>query len=235
MGMPVRPPTPWSFDLDGVAVNVTPKPVKYLRLRVVPPHGEVRVSAPLGVSRDEVRGFVRERGRWLHQARRDIVARSSRGELPLAAGGVVSLWGRPYPVAVALGARETACVVANEIRIVAKEPGGAEAVLDQLYRRELEAAIGPLRARWEHTVGRSAHTVRFRRMKTRWGSCNPVRRSITLNLALAQLAPPYLEYVLVHELVHLWERGHGEAFRDRMDAVLPHWRTLRGGLKQQRP
>ncbi|HMR48586.1 MAG TPA: SprT family zinc-dependent metalloprotease [Arachnia sp.] len=233
--MSSRLPSPWSFDLDGVAVNVTPKQVKHLRLRVVPPHGDVRVSAPLSVSRDEVRGFVRERRPWLLRARRDVVARSGRRALPLAAGGLVSLWGQPYPAVVTVGARESARLVAGEIRIVATEPARAEVVLDRLYRQELEAAIEPLRARWEDAVGRSAETVRFRRMKTRWGSCNPVRRSITLNLALAQFAPEYLEYVLIHELVHLWERGHGEAFRGRMQALLPRWRILRGELAQYQP
>lgn len=233
--MPPRLPAPWSFDLDGVAVNVTPKPVKYLRLRVMPPDGEVRVSAPLGVGREEVRGFVRERRLWLLQARRDVVARSRRSDLPLATGTTVSLWGRRVPVVVVAGVRESARVVAGEIRIVVKEPARAGIVLDRLYRRELEAVIDPLRERWEQRVGRSADTLRFRRMKTRWGSCNPVRRSITLNLALAQLPPQYLEYVLVHELVHLWERGHGAAFRGRMDAVLPHWPVLRAELMQHRP
>lgn len=233
--MSSRMPAPWSFDLDGIPVEVTPKAIKNLRLRVVPPAGQVRVSAPLGVRRDEVRGFVRENREWLLHARRGVRARSEQRALPVLTGEVVGLWGRPYPVSVTAGRRESARVVDGEIHIVAREPGRAEAVLDRLYREELETMIGPLRKRWEARAGRAADALRFRRMTSRWGSCNPVRRSITLNLALARFAPPYLEYVLVHELVHLWERGHGDGFRRRMDDLLPQWRSLRAELRQHQP
>ncbi|NHB83830.1 M48 family metallopeptidase [Tessaracoccus sp. HDW20] len=84
---------------------------------------------------------------------------------------------------------------------------------------------------WQGRIGREASLVRLRRMTTRWGTCNTRTGAITLNVALAEYRPEMLEYVVVHELVHLWERGHGPAFTARMDAHLPDWRSRKAALR----
>lgn len=224
----------WSFELDGILVAVTVKSVKYLRLRVVPPQGEVRVSAPLGVSQAEVRQFVQERREWLLHARREVVARAEIRR-PVTSSGVAWLWGVKYRATLTIGRWESAHRIGDAIHIVASEPGRADLVLDTLYRRELDIALEPMLDRWQERVGRNVKTLRFRRMTSRWGSCNSRTASITLNLALAQFRPEFLEYVLVHELVHLWEHGHGAGFQARMTALLPHWRQRRRELKEMQP
>jgi len=97
-------------------------------------------------------------------------------------------------------------------------------------RRQLAALIPPLLARWEPVIGVSVTGFRVRRMKTRWGSCNIRARRISLSAALASQPPGCLEYVLVHELVHLLERGHNARFYGLLDRFLPDWRERRAEL-----
>lgn len=94
----------------------------------------------------------------------------------------------------------------------------------------LNQRIPSLLHHWVPIVGKSPTALTLRRMKTRWGSCTPATGRIRINLELAFLPEQYLEYVLVHELTHLWERGHGAGFQRRMTQYLPQWKNLRSQL-----
>nr|WP_276312613.1 YgjP-like metallopeptidase domain-containing protein [Bifidobacterium santillanense] len=97
----------------------------------------------------------------------------------------------------------------------------------------INAALPGLLAKWTPIVGKAPTHVTLRLMTSRWGSCTPKTGRIRLNLQLGLMEPEFLEYVLVHELTHLWEHGHGERFRARMDAYLPRWRELRRELNRR--
>ncbi|RBP97959.1 metal-dependent hydrolase [Bifidobacterium aemilianum] len=97
----------------------------------------------------------------------------------------------------------------------------------------IEAKLPDLLARWGAVVGRRPSHITLRVMTSRWGSCTPRTGRIRLNLQLGLMDERFLEYVLVHELTHLWENGHGPGFQARMDSYLPGWRQLRRELNQQ--
>ena len=103
-------------------------------------------------------------------------------------------------------------------------------MLHRWRRGQLRGRLARLVARWEPKVGERVAEVRIRKMKTRWGTCNAAARRIWLNLELAKKPPSCLEYVLVHEMVHLIERAHNERFRCLMDGLMPRWRTHRDEL-----
>jgi predicted metal-dependent hydrolase len=105
-------------------------------------------------------------------------------------------------------------------------------ILNAWYRCQLQNQLPGLLAQWEPVVGVQAAECRIKRMKTRWGTCNITARRIWLNLELAKKPPECLEYILVHELVHLHERHHNERFRTLMDRYLPSWRLHRDRLNQ---
>lgn len=107
-----------------------------------------------------------------------------------------------------------------------------EAVLQQWYRRRLREQLPPLLAKWEAKVGVTIFQVRIKKMKTLWGSCNAEARRIWLNLELAKKPASCLEYILVHEMVHILERHHNERFRDLMDSLMPPWRLCREELNR---
>ena len=107
-----------------------------------------------------------------------------------------------------------------------------EAVLHRWYRQRLSEQIPLLIVKWEPVVGVEVADWAIRKMKTRWGSCNPDAQRIWLNLELAKKPSTCLEYILVHEMVHLLERHHNDEFRAYMDRLLPQWRLCRDELKK---
>ena len=219
--------------MGDIEVEVTRKSVKNLRLRVTPPDGRVAVSVPLGHSPADVRRFVESRLGWIRRAQATVTS-AVPVRPPLVDGGRARLWGEWIPLTVAEGSRARA-VLADGTITLTSPPGEEQRVLDLLYRRELAAAVSSLRPRHEAVVGREAAGFRFTRMSSRWGSCNPSTGRINLNLGLAERPIEALEYVLVHELVHLRERGHGDGFKAWMNLVLPGWRTQQKLLQKERP
>ena len=105
-----------------------------------------------------------------------------------------------------------------------------EAVLLHWYREQLKALIPPLLERWQPILGVQARAWGIKKMKTKWGSCNPTAKRLWFNLELAKKPAMCLEYLVVHELVHLLERNHTERFTTLMDGFLPNWSVCRATL-----
>ena len=99
------------------------------------------------------------------------------------------------------------------------------------WRALIEACVPVLVEKWEPVLGVKAGKLAYRNMKSRWGSCQPATGRICINVRLALYPPECLEYVVVHELAHLLERGHGPAFKAILDAVMPDWRSRRAKLQ----
>ena len=110
--------------------------------------------------------------------------------------------------------------------------GQREAVLLRCYREQLKSLISPLLEKWQPILGVQVSAWGIKKMKTKWGTCNVAARRIWLNLELAKKSVQCLEYILVHELVHLLERHHNDRFTALMDQCLPHWRVCRDELNQ---
>jgi predicted metal-dependent hydrolase len=102
-----------------------------------------------------------------------------------------------------------------------------QAIVDEWYRAQLKRAAPALIAKWEPILGVTVGRLFVQTMKTKWGSCNPVSGSIRLNTDLAKKPPECLEYILVHEMVHLIVRHHDDRFTGLMDRHLPGWRLTR--------
>ena len=107
------------------------------------------------------------------------------------------------------------------------------AILDAWYRRQLYAQVPALLEKWEPRIGERASEVRIRKMKTRWGSCNPSKRRIWLSLYLAHRSPSDLEYVMVHELAHFVQRGHPPQFWRLMNKLLPDWPARKNAMDRR--
>lgn len=119
-------------------------------------------------------------------------------------------------------------------RIVASPQGRAAAAFpDEVaqWREVVQAFVPPLIAKWEPIMGVKAGKIAYRNMTSRWGSCQPSTGRICINVRLALYPPECLEYVVVHELCHLLERGHGPRFHALMDAFLPDWKAIRAKLR----
>jgi predicted metal-dependent hydrolase len=224
------------MTVGGIDAEVVRKPIKHLRIGVYPPDGRVRVSAPLAVSDEAVRLAVLSKMGWIekHRARMEAQARQARRER--ADGEVRCFLGRRYRLRVVEqeGAGGVTLVGMAAIEVCVRAGAGegeGERVLERWYREQLRLLVPPLLERWEPALGVRVAEWGIRRMKTRWGSCNPRARRIWLNLELVKRPPRCLEYIVVHEMAHLLERSHNGRFRAIMDEHLPSWRLVRDDLK----
>ena len=224
--------------MGGYDVHIRYKNIKNLYLRVQPP-GVVEVSAPQGMTGAAIEGFISRRRTWIDERLRLICASAAAEKRRrYETGEMILLWGVQCPLEVRPVTRGKAYAEYADGRILlyaspdADVEERAEAVR-ALYRAELAAAIERTVPECEHIVGKHAAAWRIRAMKTRWGSCSTRTASITLNLALARYERRALVYVILHELTHLWVRGHGAAFHARMDRYLPDWRDVRRVLNAQ--
>lgn len=214
--------------MDDYTIIVSYKRIKNIYLRVLPPDGRVQISAPLGTPDVRLRAFARERRSWIDRQRASCTLPVHRYET----GETVPLWGAELPLTVCAGRGGVKQSVEG---LLLYAPQGADAaaregILQAFYRVEMRRAVEAI---WEACMqqsGAKANEWRIRDMKTRWGSCNVNERRVWLNLRLAQKPPECLRYVILHELCHLHERGHGKAFWAHMDACCPDWRTIRKRL-----
>jgi predicted metal-dependent hydrolase len=233
---PKAVPTATTIEIGDIAIDVVRKNIRNIHLRVCPPHGSVRISAPLRMNLEVIRSFAISRVDWVRKHQQRMRERPQAMPLEYVDGESHYLWGRPHLLQV----RETNASAQVELS------GGSlflhvragtkrrkkQAMLDQWYRDRLMEALPELTAKWERLTGVKAGRLSVRRMKSRWGSCNPRSGHIRLNAELAKKSRACLEYVLVHELVHVLEPSHNHRFKSLMDRFMPAWRSWRDELKR---
>lgn len=225
------------ISVNGMPVDVIRKDIKNLHLGVYPPEGRVRVAAPLRVDDEAVRLAVITKLPWIRrqQTRFGLQERQSPREYTYRETHYYL--GRRYLLNVIEQAGPSRVEVSNSAGLDLYVPVGSdvqkrEQVMLGWYRKELKALIPPMIEAWEETLGVTVDDWGVRRMKTRWGSCNVEARRIWLNLELAKKPIRCLEYIVVHEMMHLLERNHTDRFRDLMDRFMPQWRYHRDLLNQ---
>jgi len=185
-----------------------------------------------------VRLAVISRLSWIRRRQRAFVEQERQSQREMVTGESHYVEGRRYRLDVIELTGPAAVRVRNnsflELRV---RPGMSrhqrEAVLLRWYRRRLREQIPPLIARWEPEIGVTVAEWGIKRMKTRWGTCNAEAGRIWLNLELAKKPAACLEFILVHEMVHLLERYHNERFSELMDRLMPQWRLHRAELNRE--
>lgn len=153
-------------------------------------------------------------------------------------GELIYVWGEPLQLRLVTFIRDGVYQEGQNLILASTKPllvREKEALLESWFKEQLAARLPALFARAEQIVGRQASSYYVRTMKTRWGTCNVKTGRVCLNARLAHLQPAYLEYIIIHELTHLWERGHGAPFKEKMDLFCPDWRHLRRQLREDTP
>lgn len=231
-----RDPTPASWiEVGGLSVGVVRKRMRTLRLRVVAPRGEVRVSVPWHTPMAAVRQFVAEHLSWIEGQRQRLARMPPPKRSSLVDGEVHLVQGEECRLEVhdASGREHVSWLPPGRLLLhVSPQASTAERehLLRAWYAERMRERVPELLQRWQPALGVELASWTRRWMTSRWGSCNPQRRRICLNLELMRRRPECLEYVVVHELVHLRERGHGPRFVALMDQYLPDWRRWRSEL-----
>ena len=221
--------------VSGVPVEIVRKGIKNLHLGVYPPHGRVRVAAPLRVSDAAVRLAVVGKLGWIKRQRARFEAQPRQSEREMVSGESHYFLGQRYRLRVVTYDGPAKVMARNKsvIELHVRRESSAEhreRVLQRWYRQQLRELIPPLLQKWETALDVKANEWAIKKMKTKWGACNVKARRIWLNLELAKKPAQCLEYIMVHELLHLLERQHNDNFFALMNEHLPQWRSRRSEL-----
>lgn len=227
------------LDVNGLAVDVVRKRIRRINLTVYAPDGRVRVAGPLRMSDAGVRKIILTRWEWIERHQKRVRERSAK--LPaheFVTGENHFYFGQPHRLEVIeiVGRGPSSFgVKIEDSTIVLTVPAGAsravrEKILLDGYRDLLRERAPVVLARWEEVVGVEAMTWGIKRMKTKWGTCNPRARRIWLSLELAKKPAHCLDYIMVHELTHILEPSHNARFKELMDRFMPDWRNHKKDL-----
>lgn len=224
-----------NVEISGIHVQVNRKKIKNIHLSVLPPEGRVRLSVPFDTSEQAIRLAIINKLAWIKKQQSDFRSQPRQSSREMSSGESHYLWGQRYRLAVTESLGKHAVIVKGNSKIelaVAKNTSidNRLKLLNGLYRQEMQGSITKLLPLWQQKLNVESHSVSIRKMKTKWGSCNILAKKVWLNLELAKKPPECMEYILVHELVHLIERHHNERFRTMMDKHMPDWRERRNLL-----
>lgn len=226
-----------TIAVGDITVDVVRKEVKHLHLVVYPPDGRVRLTAPQRYSLDTLRVFAIHKLGWIQNQRRKMQAQARETPREMIERESHQVWGVRRLLRVEWVDAAPSVELRPSTLVLRVRPGTdqakREAVLQAWYRHSLREAVAALLPTWEKALGVRVNRVFVQTMRTRWGSCNPVKGNIRLNTELGKKPPSCLEYVLVHEMLHLLEPRHSPRFRALLDRHLPGWegqRHLLNGL-----
>lgn len=222
------------LSVRGMEIEVTYKDIKNLHIGVYPPLGKVRVAAPDSMDDDQVRLAIIHRLSWIKRHRRQLRDAARQTPREMVTGETHYIWGMRYRLKV-VERPGKAQIQTDGSRLVLSIPEGCSIesrieVLQEWQRVELRKRIARLITKWEPVIGVTVPHWSIRKMKTKWGSCNPITGHIWFNLELAKKDPRFVEYIVVHEMTHLLERRHNDHFVELMDGFMPDWQQRRDEL-----
>ena len=223
-------------DIGDIGVDVVLKDIRNIHLSVYPPAGRVRISAPSHMNIDTIRVYAISRLGWIKKQQGKLRAQDRETPREYLNWESHYLWGKRYLLKIVEREAPTFVDLQHSSILLHIRPDATQekkqSSLDEWYRQLLKEAIPDLISSWEKKIGVRVNDFGIRKMKTKWGTCNPEARRIWINLELAKKPKECLEYIVVHEMVHLLERHHNERFIALMDNVLPKWCSIRDDLNR---
>lgn len=225
-------PTP--LILGDLVVDVVLKDIKHVHLSVHPPSGRVRISAPNHMRLETIRAFAISKLGWIRQQQTKHQGQERETKREYLDRESHYVWGRRHLLKLVEHDAPPSVELDHNRLVLHIRPGtpadGRRAVIARWYRDQIRLAAHPLIAKWAVRLGVNVSRFFVQEMKTRWGSCNHLSQTIRLNTELAKKPPECLEYVVVHELVHLLEPSHNRRFLELMDRHMPKWPGYRDEL-----
>jgi predicted metal-dependent hydrolase len=217
--------------LGDVRVNTVFKAVKNVHLTVHPPEGRVTLVAPEGTRPEVARAYAISKLAWIKDQQQALKAQAREIPRRFVSRESHYVWGRRYLMQVVEHHGRARVELSNKTLTIFVKPGTDHAKRTELvhewHKTLLHAEIPSLVAKWEKRLGVKVNGYYLQRMKTKWGSCNPGLGNIRLNTELVKKPKDLLEYVVVHEMAHLIERNHSDAFVKILNRHFPEWREAR--------
>ena len=228
------------MKIGNLEVNVVRKNIKNLYIRVYPPDGEVRVVCPHKLDNAAIQQFISHKTNWINQKRAQFQAQPVQSPRQYITGENCYFKGDRFllnviyhqaPPKVVLEPAPPNAKLNLYVRYGSIDEQREQA-LTNWYRQQLKAELPGLIGKWEQIIGVKTNDWGVKKMKTRWGTCNTQAKRIWLNLELIKKPQSCLEYVIVHELVHLLERKHNDRFWNYVSMFMPQWQQYQAELNR---
>jgi len=225
-----------TIQLGPTAISVTRKDIKHVHLSVHPPGGRVTMVAPLGTRSEVARAYAVSKLGWIRDQQAKLRGQSREAPRLYVERETHYLWGRRYLLKIREEEAKPAVRISHRRITLTVRPGSGrakrEAVIHAWHRSLLHNALPGLIRKWETKLGVKVTGYFVQRMKTKWGSCNYRTRHIRLNTELVRKPKDLLEYIVVHEMIHLVEPTHSDRFISILDNNYSSWREARAELNE---
>ena len=222
------------IEISGITIDIQKKNIKNLHLAVLPPDGMVRVSAPMHLSDESIVMFARTKLGWIKKQQEKFAIQPRQSEREFISGETLYVFGKQYFLRVMYSYKGNSLVLnGNEAILTVRKESTArqrEAFVNEWYRDLLKEKISIYLPKWEQITGLYCDSWQTKYMTTRWGTCNTNTRKIWFNLQLAKKPTECLEYVILHELIHLKVKNHSNDFIEILDMYMPYWRDIKNLL-----
>jgi len=221
--------------IGDIQVEIIKKNIKNIHLSVHPPNGRVRIAAPLTMNDEAIRIFAISKLSWIKKQRAKFQEQERQSEREYVSGESHYYQGIRYLLNVVYTNKKQRVEISknNQLDLYVREGSSTEQrkkVMMEWYRNELKKQIPDLIAKWEKKIGVKVNSWGVKLMKTKWGTCNPTAKRIWVNLELAKKNPRCLEYIVVHEMIHLLEKHHNERFYTYLEQFIPNWKEIKSEL-----
>lgn len=225
-----------TIRLGEIAIAMTRKDIKHVHLSVHPPSGRVTLVAPKATRLEVARAYAVSRLGWIRDKQASLRAQARETPRQLVNRESHYLWGRRYLMSVVEKDAKPVVTLDHRRITLTVRPGTTVAkradVMHEWHKALMHDAVPPLIGKWEQKLGVTVSGYFLQRMKTRWGGCNHRARHIRLNTELVKKPRDLLEYVVVHEMLHLMEPAHSDRFIELLSRHYPAWREARTELNE---
>ncbi len=221
------------ITISNLTIDIIRKDIKNMHLAVYPPTGRIRLSVPNSADSEMLRLFAISKLGWIKKHIKNFNDQPRESKRTFQTGESHYFMGRRFLLTLSFSNRQRVSKNGNKIILQVKENATTEEkaiLMKEWYRKELKKIVPPLIEKWEPIIGVKSNSWGIKVMKTKWGTCNVDEKRIWLNLELSKKPLNCIEYIIVHELVHLLERSHNDKFVAYIDKFMPKWRQYRDEL-----
>ena len=226
-----------TLSISNLTIDIVRKDIKNMHLAVYPPHGRIRLSAPENTDSEMMRLFAISKIGWIKKHIKNFEAQPRETPREYISGESHFFQGKRYMLNVIerKGFNKVEIKGTKNINLYVRPNTSKEdkaSILKEWYRTEMKKQIPEILSKWESIIGVKANDWAIKQMRTKWGTCNIEAKRIWLNLELSKKPIISLEYIIVHELVHLLERNHNDKFVSYMNQFMPKWRMYKTELNK---
>lgn len=224
--------------ISGIPIDIHKKNIKNMHLQIKPPNGQVVISAPLSMDDKAIEVYARTNLGWIKKQIEKFQQQPRSAKRQYVSGETMYIWGKQYYLSFVPDSRKNSFKIQGNSIVLSMRKNSTvkqrEKYIREQYRRLLKGKIEKILPKWEQITGLHCESWQIKYMITRWGTCNTEKKKLWFNLQLAQKPVECLEYVILHELIHLKERTHNSIFIAYMDMYMKNWREVRKELNDLR-